>query len=354
MIMIRGGDYVALDEKLKELLARLSAGTGCGKGVSPCSVLHSPDCRSPRMYLYSPGVVAELHPNGKVLHPLDSITSDTKTHQIMERVTCPAGVADDEVCVTKHRAAIVDVSVQQCREACDKTELCVAFTHHVATDDTAKVAGFGHTCTLLAGVSGDGAVSRASSGSNEDDVAGEPRVGLRGHTTYFLQPETADLSQIAAFKDLNTQCKAPSKGANVAEPAPAKCVVVDKDYESGVAALGMRFSLTTMSRPMSPFDVESQDMASEPHSGSGDRDGPFKFDWPIDWDNWPPRRNKPPPPPPLSPPRPDSWLVRRSRVVFRPQRWRGSHHRHHLRHEARGRGEDCRGHPASIRRLRRH
>ena len=85
--------------------------------------------------------------------------------------------------------------------------------------------------------------------------------------------------------------------------------VVDKDYESGVAALGMRFSLTTMSRPMSPFDVESQDMASKPHSGSGDRDGPFKFDWPIDWDNWPPRRNKPPPPPPLSPP-PPRFLAR--------------------------------------------
>ena len=138
------GDYAGVDEELKALLARLSSGVGCGKGVSPCFALHSPDCRSPRTYLYSPGVVAELHPNGKVLHPLDSIAPDAEsTHQVVERVTCPAGVAEDEVCVTKHRAAIEDVSVLQCREACDQTELCVAFTHHAAADDVAKVGGFG-------------------------------------------------------------------------------------------------------------------------------------------------------------------------------------------------------------------
>ena len=267
------GDYAAVDEEMKALLARLSSGAGCGKGVSPCSVLHSPDCRSPRTYLYSPGVVAELHPNGKVLHPLNSVTSDTNTHQIMERVTCPAGVAEDEVCITKHRAAIEDVSADQCREACDKTELCVAFTHHVATDDTAKVGGFGHTCTLLAGVSGDGAVSRASAGSNADDVAGEPRSRLRGHTTYFLQPDAVDLSQMDDFKHLNSKCDKPAAGSNAAEQAPKDCVVVDEDYESAVAAMGARFSFSTSttSIPKSPFDVESQDMASEPHSGDDEK-----------------------------------------------------------------------------------
>ena len=298
------GDYAAVDEEMKALLARLSSGAGCGKGVSPCSVLHSPDCRSPRTYLYSPGVVAELHPNGKVLHPLNSVTSDTNTHQIMERVTCPAGVAEDEVCITKHRAAIEDISADQCREACDQTELCVAFTHHVATDDTAKVGGFGHTCTLLAGVSGDGAVSRASAGSNADDVAGEPRSRLRGHTTYFLQPEAVDLSQIDAFKHLNSKCDKPAAGSNVAEEAPKECVVVDEDYESAVAAMGARFNFftSTTSIPSSPFDVESQDAASEPHSGDDEETEGYTFDWPIDWDNWPPKRNKPPPPPPMSPP----------------------------------------------------
>ena len=298
------GDYAAVDEEMKALLARLSSGAGCGKGVSPCSVLHSPDCRSPRTYLYSPGVVAELHPNGKVLHPLNSVTSDTNTHQIMERVTCPAGVAEDEVCITKHRAAIEDVSADQCREACDKTELCVAFTHHVATDDTAKVGGFGHTCTLLAGVSGDGAVSRASAGSNADDVAGEPRSRLRGHTTYFLQPDAVDLSQMDDFKHLNSKCDKPAAGSNAAEQAPKDCVVVDEDYESAVAAMGARFSFSTSttSIPKSPFDVESQDMASEPHSGDDEKTEGYTFDWPPDWDNWPPKRNKPPPPPPMSPP----------------------------------------------------
>lgn len=308
------GDYAAVDEEMKALLARLSSGAGCGKGVSPCSVLHSPDCRSSRTYLYSPGVVAELHPNGKVLHPLNSVTSDTNTHQIMERVTCPAGVAEDEVCVTKHRAAIEDVSADQCREACDKTELCVAFTHHVATDDTAKVGGFGHTCTLLAGVSGDGAVSRASAGSNADDVAGEPRTRLRGHTTYFLQPDAVDLSQMDDFKHLNSKCDKLAAGSNAAEAAPKDCVVVDEDYESAVAAMGAQFSFSTSttSFPKSPFDVESRDMASEPHSGDDDKTDGYAFDWPPDWNNWPPKRNKPPPPPPMSPPpapEPGSYAV---------------------------------------------
>ena len=298
------GDYAGVDEELKALLARLSSGVGCGKGVSPCFALHSPDCRSPRTYLYSPGVVAELHPNGKVLHPLDSITRDAEsTHQVVERVTCPAGVAEDEVCVTKHRAAIEDVSVLQCREACDQTELCVAFTHHAAADDVAKVGGFGHTCTLLAGVSGDGAVARASAGSNADDVAGEPRSRLRGHATYFLQPEGVDLSQMDGFKHLNSKCEKPAAGSNVAEEAPKECVVVDEDYESAVAAMGARFNFFTSTKnsiPSSPFDVESLDKASEPHSGD-DEEG-YTFDWPIDWDNWPPKRHKPPPPPPMSPP----------------------------------------------------
>ena len=299
------GDYAGVDDELKALLARLSSGVGCGKGVSPCFALHAPDCRSPRTYLYSPGVVAELHPNGKVLHPLDSIAPDAEsTHQVVERVTCPAGVAEDEVCVTKHRAAIEDISVLQCREACDRTELCVAFTHHAAADDVAKVGGFGHACTLLAGVSGDGAVARASAGSNADDVAGEPRSRLRGHATYFLQPEGVDLSQMDAFKHLkNPKCEKPAAGANVAEEAPKECVVVDEDYESAVAAMGARFNFFTSTKnsiPSSPFDVESLDKASEPHSGD-DEEG-YTFDWPIDWDNWPPKRHKPPPPPPMSPP----------------------------------------------------
>ena len=309
------------------------------------------------MYLYSPGVVAELHPNGKVLHPLDSITSDTKTHQIMERVTCPAGVADDEVCVTKHRAAIVDVSVQQCREACDKTELCVAFTHHVATDDTAKVGGFGHTCTLLAGVSGDGAVSRASSGSNEDDVAGEPRVGLRGHTTYFLQPETADLSQIAAFKHLNSKCdKAPAAGSNVAEQAPKDCVVVDEDYESAVAAMGARFSFSTstMSHPEVPFDVESQDMASEPHSGDDEKTDRSSSTGRSTGTTGRRRGTSPASASDVASPGADSWLVRRPRMGLDYQRRRAGHHRHHHCQEAGRRCKDRRRHPAPIRRVRRN
>ena len=146
-------------------------------------------------------------------------------------------------------------------------------------------------------------MARASAGSNADDVAGEPRSRLRGHATYFLQPEGVDLSQMDGFKHLNSKCETPAAGANVAEEAPKECVVVDEDYESAVAAMGARFNFFTSTKssiPSSPFDVESLDKASEPHSGD-DEEG-YTFDWPIDWDNWPPKRHKPPPPPPMSPP----------------------------------------------------
>ena len=214
-------------------------GYGCGSGVKPCLVLQSPDCRSKRAYLYSPGVVAELHPNGKVLHPLDSVTKDPPTPQVVERVTCPGGVGEEEVCVTHHRAAVMDVSVYECRSACDHTKGCTGFTHRATTDAAARAKGFGDSCTLLSGVSGDGPVSRASAGSNVDDHEGKARGGLRGHATYFLQENSRAMSQDDAFKDLPINCEAPEAGANVADAETETCVEVDKNHEAfPVAALG--------------------------------------------------------------------------------------------------------------------
>ena len=300
------GDYVAVDGALKKFLAEINSGVGCGAGVWPCKVLHAPDCATKRTYFYQPGVVAEMHPNGRVLHPLNSVTKDKATHQIMEQVTCPQGIGEAETCITHHRAAIQDVSAEQCRAACDQTELCNAFTHKVSTDATAKVAGYGHECVLLGGVSGDGPVARASAGSEDDDAVNSVRVGLFGYTTYFLAPEGVDYSAMAGFKDLPTECTAPTQGKNVAAAKPKPCIEVDKNYEpegsaaSEISAALGHFTFTRFKSTINPFDVKTMDFNNAPAcdgSGGGDHSS-------NPWDNWFKKKPPPPPPPAISPPPP--------------------------------------------------
>jgi hypothetical protein len=172
------GDYDSVDPDFDEWLDGFALDAGCGAGVSGCETLHAPDCVG-RTYIFSPGIVADLDvhgrephtaggaplPSSRVLHPLDSrhirtsVSGDTVEDRsggpasVVEATRCPYGAPAGETCVTAHAAATLDVSVEQCRAACDRTEHCVAFTHHVASAEAAEL-GFPSQCTLLGGVSG--------------------------------------------------------------------------------------------------------------------------------------------------------------------------------------------------------
>ena len=165
--------------------------------------------------------------SSRVLHPLDSrhirtsVSGDTVEDRsggpasVVEATRCPYGAPAGETCVTAHAAATLDVFVEQCRAACDRTEHCVAFTHHVASAEAAEL-GYPSQCTLLGGVSGQGAVARASAGGAGDDDPEAKRVGLPGHQTYFLAPPGTRYAELGIQR-----CVQPVKGRNVAPPIPA-------------------------------------------------------------------------------------------------------------------------------------
>ena len=135
-----------------------------------------------------------------------------------------------------HNVSIPSVGPETCRAACDATRDCVAFTHYTAST-AAKSVGFDHACTLLANVSGSGAVWRASAGSESDVDAAVGRVGVAGFTTYFATPAGADYSAFGLQRCAILYSLFFGPEANNGPPPPQGCEDVPYDEDTGAPAV---------------------------------------------------------------------------------------------------------------------